>query len=197
MIELSSIVNSKMNSTSNRISLMISQINALQLYLNRSFENCLIELEKMTEIELSLNNDYNRPHILHIRSSELFALFLLIIHRSHPSYLSIYKLNNLTLSINEFPSYSLYLYKQENETGPHRIVNTLGMARSYAQMGKINEASQIYEKILQDCSDSTFSSNIDRIIIQEATDYLFNQTKNNQSILCSSLALILFLLFLL
>jgi hypothetical protein len=49
-------------------------------------------------------------------------------------------------------------------------VNTLGIARSYAQMGKINEAIQIYENILQHCSDSNFSSNIDRIIIEEATD---------------------------
>jgi hypothetical protein len=48
------------------------------------------------------------------------------------------------------------LYKQENETDPHRIVNTLGIARSYAQMGKINEAIQTYENILQHCSDSTF-----------------------------------------
>jgi hypothetical protein len=47
------------------------------------------------------------------------------------------------------------------------------------------------KKILQSCSNSTFPPNIDRIIIQEATDYIFNQ-----SILRSSLALILFLFLL-
>ncbi len=57
------------------------------------------------------------------------------------------------MRINDFPSYSLSLYKQENQTDPHRIFDTGGIARSYAQMGKINEASQIYENILQHCSD--------------------------------------------
>ena len=198
MIEISSIVNSKSNSAAIRLSLMITQINVIQLYLNQSFDECLLQLERLMQIETSLSNDYNRPKLLFIRSSELFSLFLLLIHRYHYSYLSIYKLNNLTLSINDFPSYSLYLYKQENQTDPHRIVNTLGIARSYSQMGDINEAIQLYENILQTCSDSTFSSKIDRIIIEEATDYLLKmkiyQTKNNQSIRHSSFLLILFLL---
>jgi hypothetical protein len=81
------------------------------------------------------------------------------------------------MRINDFPSYSLSLYKQENQTDPHRIFDTGGIARSYAQRGKINEASQIYENILQDCSDSTFSSNIDQIIIQEATDIFLIKPK--------------------
>jgi hypothetical protein len=106
-------------------------------------------------------------------------------------------LNNETISVSDFPSYALRLYEIENQTDPNRIVNVLGMARAYAQIGRTKEANQIYEKLLQDWSDSTFSPSIDRVVIEEATAYLLatkiNQIKNNGYILQFSFILINFL----
>ena len=69
-------------------------------------KRCLIELDKVTQIESSLGNDHNRPYVLHMHSTELFALFLLITHRDHYSSSSTYMFNNSILSINDFPSYA-------------------------------------------------------------------------------------------
>jgi hypothetical protein len=197
MIEMSSIMGPTMKSISIRTSLMVSQIDALRWCLNGSIKNCLIELNNANQIESSLSNDYNRPNILHIRSAELFALYLLITHRDYSSLSLTYIFNNLTISVNDFPSYALHLYTIKNQTDPHRAINSLGIARSYAQMGRTDEANQIYEKILRDWSDSTFSSSIDQIVIEEATNYLLltkiNQIKNDQCILHSSFFLIIFL----
>ncbi len=183
--------------TTIRTSLMISLINGLRWCRNGSMENCLIELEKCSRIESSLRNDFNRPSIIHIYSGELFAFYLLITHRYYFSLRSSYTLNNETISVSDFPSYALRLYTIENQTDPNRIVNTLGIARSYAQIGRTKEANQIYEKLLQDWSDSTFSSSIDRIVIEEATAHLLatkiNQIKNNGYIFQFSFILINFL----
>lgn len=162
---------------------MVSEINALRWCLNGSMSNCLVELDKATQIEWSIGDDYKMPYILHIRASELFAFYLLITHRYYSSLASIYTLNNSAVAIADFPSYALHLYTRENQTAPHRAVNSLGMARAYSQMGQVDQASEIYEKLLHDWSISTFSSEIDRLVITEATNYLLevkvNQTRSD------------------
>lgn len=162
---------------------MVSEINALRWCLNGSMSNCLVELDKATQIEWSIGDDYKMPYILHIRASELFAFYLLITHRYYSSLASIYTLNNSAVALADFPSYALHLYTRENQTAPHRAVNSLGMARAYSQMGQVDQASEIYEKLLHDWSISTFSSEIDRLVITEATNYLLevkvNQTRSD------------------
>ena len=63
------------------ISLMISQIRAIQYYTNGSSEACLIELKKGAEREMLLVTDNNSPYLIFARSSELFALHLLLIDK--------------------------------------------------------------------------------------------------------------------
>ena len=95
----------------------------------------------------------------------------------------IYVVENVTIVVKDFPSYRLRLYETENQTDPHRAINSFGMARVYAQIGRMKEANQIYEKLLHDCSDSNFLSDIDQLVIRKATDYVLrvqiNQTGSN------------------
>lgn len=201
MLNISNIIKPQMESTTTRILIMISQINALRWCLNGSMTHCLVELDKATQMESSIGNDHNRPYILHIHASELLAFYLLITHRYYSPLALTYPLNNSIVSITEFPSYALRLYNKENQTEPHRAVNLLGIARAYSQMGRIDEASQIYERFLRDWSDSTFSPEIDRVVITEAVNYLLevklNQTRNHGLIVNSSVSLINVLIILL
>ena len=65
-------------------------------------------------------------------------------------------------------------------------------------MKQINQSNDIYEKILRDWFDSRFSTAIDQIVVEEATNYILstklNQIKNNQLIHDSSFLLIQYLL---
>lgn len=191
---------SQINSTAMRILTLVSEINALRWCLNGSMLNCLIELDKTTQIESSIGDDYQRPYVLHIYAAELFAFYLLITHRYYFSLASTYTFNNSAIAITDFPSYALRLYARENQTAPHRAVNSLGMARAYSQMGQIDQASEIYRKILRDWSDSTFPSEIDRWVITEASNYLreveANQTRSDGFTPDSSSSLINILLML-
>ncbi|CAF3620995.1 unnamed protein product [Rotaria sp. Silwood1] len=172
LIRLSSIAYSMSKSTSISISLMISQITALRWCLSDSLVNCLTELDNATQVEEALANDPNVPSLLYIRSAELFAFYLLIIHRYYPTYQSTYFLNKTTVAVTAFPLFALNLYAKQNSTAPHRAVNLLGMARAYAQIGKRNEANKLYKKLLQQWSNSICSSDLDQIVIREANQYL-------------------------
>jgi hypothetical protein len=94
-----------------------------------------------------------------------------------------YVINNRTITVNDFPLYALQLYAKENFTDPHRGVNLLGMARAYAQIEQRDKASQLYEKLLQEWAESSFSSNLDKLVVEEAIDYLLEiqiiRTRNN------------------
>jgi hypothetical protein len=136
MNEISSIFGSKTKFTQARAFIMISQITALRWCFQDFLNNCLNELDKATQLESSLDNELARPDLIHIRSAELFAFYLLIIHRHYSSTASTYVINNRPIAITDFPLYALQLYAKENFTDPHRGVNLLGMARAYAQMKK-------------------------------------------------------------
>lgn len=170
--QLAAIALSMNKATSVSISLMVSQITALRWCLSNSLVNCLTELDNATQVESTLASDPNAPSILYIRSAELFAFYLLIVHRYYPKYQSTYFLNKTKVSVSVFPSFALDLYLSQNSTGPYRAVNLLCMARAYAQMGQRNQATKLYRKLLQQWSNSMCSSELDQVVIMEANQYL-------------------------
>lgn len=190
MLTISTALKSQMLANSIRVELMRLQILALRWCLNGSMNNCLIELEQATQLESLLNNDYNRPNILHIRASELFALYLLITHQYYPTLASSYQLKNQTISVNDLSSYALEIYRRENQTEPFRADNLLGMARAYAQLGHTKQAYRVYKDIQHNWANSTDSSRIDRIVAEEANYYI-----NHGSFTCPTMATIISLLF--
>jgi hypothetical protein len=83
------------------ISLMISQIRAIQHYANGSSEACLSELKKAAEREVLLVPDNNSPYLIFIRSSELLALHLLLIHKDKQTARVSINLNRTALKVTE------------------------------------------------------------------------------------------------
>ena len=192
--DISETIKSKMKSTSIRMLVLIAEINALRWCLNGTINICLTELYQATLLESSIVNDYDRPYILHIRASELFAFYLLVTHQHYYSLSSSYQMNNVTMNTTDFPSYALDIYIKQNETEPHRAVNLLGMARAYTRLGRREEANAIYGNFVRDWSNSVSSTAIDSLVIKEATEYFLaatnNQTTNDGFIVHSYFSII-------
>jgi hypothetical protein len=62
------------------ISLMISQIHGIRYFVNQSWQECLNQLDNATQREATLGASGNTPTLLLIRSSELFAMHLLLMY---------------------------------------------------------------------------------------------------------------------
>ena len=93
---------------------MISQITGLRWCFQGFFNNCLTELDKAAVLESSVDHQLAKPNLIHMRSAELFAFYLLVIHRHYSSLASTYVINNRTIAVSSFPSYALEIYKKEN-----------------------------------------------------------------------------------
>jgi hypothetical protein len=159
-----------------RIGVLVLQVKALRWCFDEEVEQCLIELETAAEVEAALVKDFDGPELVYIRSAELFAFYLLVIHRYDSSLTSTYQLKHSVVQINDFPSIAFSLYEKANRTAPNRGTNVLGMARAQAGMGHTSEAKQLYQALLHEWSHSQLSSNIDQIVIQEAHDYLYQNS---------------------
>jgi len=199
LLKISTALKSQLVSKSVRVDLMRLQIIALGWCFNGSMNNCLTNLAQATQIESSISDDYNRPDILHIRASELFALYLLITRQYYPTVNFTYQLNNETISVQNYSSYALKLYQNENQTEPFRAVNLLGMARAHAQLGHEEQACRIYAHILHTWIDSIHSLAIDHVVITEANDYSLatkcDRYRNHASFFSSNIVVISSFLF--
>ena len=67
--------------------MMIPQILGIRYYVNRSWQECLNELNTATQLESMLVADGNSPTLIFARSSELLAMHLLIIHEKYQEQL--------------------------------------------------------------------------------------------------------------
>ena len=83
------------------ISLMISHIRAIRYYAHGSFEACLSELNWAVEREMLLVADNNSPYLIFIRSSELLALHLLLIHKGKPTDRVCMNSNRIAVNVGE------------------------------------------------------------------------------------------------
>lgn len=80
---------------------MISQIRAIRYYANGSLEACLSELNWAAEREMLLVVDNNSPYLIFIRSSELLALHLLLIHKDKPNGRVCINPNRMSVNLGE------------------------------------------------------------------------------------------------
>ncbi|CAF1127208.1 unnamed protein product [Rotaria sordida] len=153
------------------ISIMISQIRGIRYYINQSWQECLNELNNAVKRELTLIPGTNSPSLIFINSSELLAVHLLLIHRQFEQGLinENYTLKSRQISIVDFPSQALILYKKANEAAPNRVINIVGMARANTQLGNTNEAIKLYQLLL---TQMNLSNNTDLTLLKEAADFI-------------------------
>ncbi|CAF4433106.1 unnamed protein product [Rotaria sp. Silwood2] len=156
---------------STSISIMISQIRGIRYYMNQSWQECLNELNNSVNRESTLIPGTNSPTLIFIRSSELLAVHLLLIHKRFQLGLinENYTLKSKRTPIVDFPSQALSLLKKTNETAPNRAINMVGMARAYVQSDNINEAVKLYQLLL---TQMNFSNNSDLTFFQEAQQFI-------------------------
>ena len=99
-------------------------------------------------------------------------------------------LNGSQISIENFPSLALDLYKKADQVAPNRAINTLGMARSNALLEQHGAAASLYQQLF---FQMTSSNRSDETFLKEADDYL---DKHNSAINFNfSYILIIFLIF--
>jgi tetratricopeptide (TPR) repeat protein len=102
-------------------------------------------------------------------------------------------LNGTNVSIDQFPARAIALYQKANLSAPNRAINTLGIARTYLQMGNTNQAVQLYQALL---TQMTLSNNADPIFSEEAlttiAKYNGAASINNNSFLLSIFILCIF-----
>ncbi|CAF4645866.1 unnamed protein product [Rotaria sp. Silwood1] len=168
---LSNITSSLYPYVSTSISIMILQIRGIRYYINQSWQECLNELNNAVKRESTLVSGTDSPSLIFIRASELLAIHLLLIHKKYEQGLinGNYILKSKVISIVDFPSQALDLFKKTNETAPNRAINIVGMARAYVELGNINEAVQLYKLLLTQMS---LSNNTDLILFQEANNFI-------------------------
>ncbi|CAF3193574.1 unnamed protein product [Rotaria sp. Silwood2] len=171
---LSNRTNSLSKYISNSILMMIPQILGIRHYIHGLWQECLNELNTATQIESMLIPESNSPTLIFARSSELFAMHLLIIYEQYQKQLvetnsSIYKLNGTETVVDKFPLIALKLYKKADQIAPNRAINTLGMARSTAHLKRHSIAVGLYQQLF---FQMTSSNNNDEHFLKEANDYL-------------------------
>ena len=79
-----------------------------------------------------------------------------------------YELNGSQVFVSDFPKSALNLYRTANVSAPNRAINTLGIARAYAQRRLNSDAVAVYQKLLAQIS---VSNNTDETFLQEATGF--------------------------
>ncbi|CAF4866722.1 unnamed protein product [Rotaria sp. Silwood1] len=190
-IILSNRTNSLSKYISNSILMMIPQILGIRHYINGLWQECLNELNTATQIESMLISESNSPTLIFARSSELFAMHLIIIYEQNKNQLvetnsSIYMLNGTETAIDKFPLIALKLYKKADQIAPNRAINTLGMARANAHLNRHNTAVGLYQQL---SFQMTSSNNNDEYFLKEANDYL---DQHSSAIHCSFSFILIF-----
>ena len=99
-------------------------------------------------------------------------------------------LNGTKTFVDKFPSIALDLYKNADQLAPNRAINTLGMARSHANLDQHSAAVSLYQQLLFQMTSSNHS---DDSFLEEVNDYLDH---HNSAMNCKfSFILIVFSIF--
>lgn len=103
---------------------------------------------------------------------------------------SIYKFNGSEISVDQFPSIALDLYKTADHIAPNRAINTFGMARAHVLLNDHHAAVSLFQQLSY---QMTSSNNHDDSFLRQLNIYL---DKYNSAVNCNiSFILITFLLF--